>query len=587
MENYSNQLDELLKEEGLIPEIFNQKIFTNSFLLKLQAASLDDGYKLIIGKLSQIVSKAIKEKTPQEGIVALEKLVSKKYIPWSIVPLNGELVTMGKAVAHDIKAVNESELYRLMYKESRVPIITAISSNSIKSKEKQYTVRGTDFRFALEDISRALSNVLLYNGIMEFIETNFERAEYVFFRMLSVEAHMFGKEIKGTEFALNKIEELNKKFGSLLEPVAVTLATEEDIIDKDIMYYAFQGKIVSRVHKKPNVLVVVDEDIKNLSIDKKFFTAGSLTSNRLLSMFVIALIMDMHQVSESVTSYLEQTIEAERTYAASYELKKNIPDATIKKMKSTYLNQSFSEVEIDEMMDLADFEEVEKEYSKYVNMFPTLKSASLRFRRLGKYKAGGLYFAHMRAVCVDIRQTSSMIHELCHWLDHSYMSLINPNTTNTGYKSMYSSNNLEFWNIAKLYQDALDDAATKLPDDSSEKKAYYGSSKYNRRYYLDNSEIFARLGEMYFEHKFGSSILWKTTGFAYPKDERLISRSVDFFDRLFLTIKDVSPEVAVETPIIAKAESLSASPKVPPLKETVSEEDFYKPNVIGIQLSLF
>ena len=46
------------------------------------------------------------------------------------------------------------------------------------------------------------------------------------------------------------------------------------------------------------------------------------------------------------------------------------------------------------------------------------KGNSIRFRKLGNHKAIGLYYPLIQCLCVDLRNTTSFIHELGHLIDH-------------------------------------------------------------------------------------------------------------------------------------------------------------------------
>lgn len=71
--------------------------------------------------------------------------------------------------------------------------------------------------------------------------------------------------------------------------------------------------------------------------------------------------------------------------------------------------------------DYNEFRNVEEAWEKIVDRLPQgLVSPELKFRKLGKHKATGLYYPKFNIIAVDVRDTTSFIHEFGHYLDFKY-----------------------------------------------------------------------------------------------------------------------------------------------------------------------
>lgn len=486
------QLKDLLQQEGLLAEIFTKNILTPATLNYLQDNDPQKAFDYLINKIAkhirnQVISKDMDFEAKRK---ALKEMVSDQYIKWDISVLSDDLKYVAdrflvKLKGHTLEDlyqykydINDFYIFKYMPESPILPALTSMKGTSLKNVEGSYTLRkrngGTTNHFYFLDLSQRLAYIMLYNAMQSYILSNKERVEYVFQKTFDADK-VFDCE-KGTFFTL-----------------------------------------------------------ENLCFVLPIYHKHSLSMGRLKT-FCVNLFRDMCGIAESIQNYIYARDITERTYAASYQLKKNIPQATLKKMKETYLNEYFSEIEIDEEMNLDKFKEVEEEYKKVINMFPTQKIPSLRFRRLGKYKAGGLYFPYHKAICVDIKQVSSMIHELMHWLDYNYYYLIGNTEFKNSYRSRLSSS-IRFCHLVDMYKQIMNNQMNLRDSEDPIKKQWFGTTKYNRSYYFDTSEIFARLGVLYFYYKFGDILILSTEGIGHPKDEELKEYLMKFFDDVFDEIK--------------------------------------------------
>lgn len=211
--------------------------------------------------------------------------------------------------------------------------------------------------------------------------------------------------------------------------------------------------------------------------------------------------------------------------ARVFQTKKNIPDKCIKVMEASVLNDTFGYVELDEQCDLMLFKEIEKEFTALRTLcFGTeqnYKNVAIRFRKLGRHRAAGLYFPTLHCLCVDIHSPSSLCHEYLHMLD---------------YESGELSEKYSFMQIRMKYEEILREAIKKMPEGDDTKIRLLGKSQYNLQYYLQPTEIFARCGEMYFSciHQIHNSLLVPKYGFAYPKENEELMKMIDiYYTKLF------------------------------------------------------
>ncbi len=229
---------------------------------------------------------------------------------------------------------------------------------------------------------------------------------------------------------------------------------------------------------------------------------------------VLELVFENYKEKVATKNYLEQN----KLRAKVWQTKKNIPEKTMKVMQESILNSYFGYVEFDSDVDHDKVSAIVDEFvafkETYLKRLDTSK-VSIRFRKLGNYRAAGMYFPHMGCLCVDFRSPSSFIHEYGHCIDYTL-------GTNKGL-----SEESDFFSCYYAYRNAFlkSTAGMKL------------TGKYDTKYYLRKTEIFARCFEMYVVRTLGmSNSICKPddeTGFAYPCDEKLMARVNDYFGKLF------------------------------------------------------
>lgn len=119
----------------------------------------------------------------------------------------------------------------------------------------------------------------------------------------------------------------------------------------------------------------------------------------------------------------EYNSNSKTDYAKTYQTKKNIPEKILNIMNNNVFLKDFKYVEADELTDITKFREIEREYLKLrqtLNLSELIKGEpTLRFRRLGKLKAYGVYYPGVNCMAIDIKSPSSFMHELGHLIDYT------------------------------------------------------------------------------------------------------------------------------------------------------------------------
>lgn len=196
------------------------------------------------------------------------------------------------------------------------------------------------------------------------------------------------------------------------------------------------------------------------------------------------------------------------TQAAVFQTKKHITKEKLRLMNTSPLLDRFSFVEIDNDIDNDTYLFIEECINKFPFVLPR-GIIELRFRKLGNYKANGLWFPALNNLCVDIRNVTSFVHEYGHAIDYLY----------TGNLLSMSD---DFAKIRTLvYNEFIRSGIKDLE--------YYGSP----------TEIFARCFEVYvYTQGYCSSLLgeYENKDDAFKtiyNIENMITRITEYFDKMF------------------------------------------------------
>lgn len=242
------------------------------------------------------------------------------------------------------------------------------------------------------------------------------------------------------------------------------------------------------------------------------------------SLETFALYILHHVISNQIDSFEEQKHrnKLDGMVARAYTTKRNIPSKITRLMEDSPLNEFFGFIEFDEDVDLQLVNLITQEFmrlNKYVFHGLLSKDVSLRFRKLGRHHATGLYYPSISTMVVDLRCPSSFVHEYFHMIDDFYNDL---------------SLDYEFSPIVLRYQELLD----KNVEEAKKKGMQLVSKgKYNLAYYKRKSEIFARCGEIFLFRlqKIESSLLKPADNesFCYPDDLKLNHMIEQYYGTLF------------------------------------------------------
>lgn len=389
-----------------------------------------------------------------------------------------------------------------------------------KSKEGFFKLRynGSGNYLPFANFKKIIGTIYFFNKLREYIKKNKKMTTLIYLKYIQLEGIYKNEEYK------EMIDELAKEYN--LPVIKVPKVYLKDFITHRTSF--------EKLNKSFEYLSWIEKN-NYFNLDDIFEYNKRLNANLLYSIknekLVAHFLNHIHDLNAEEEQEVKEEIKLSSDYARSYETKKNIPQKVLNKMKTTKFKNYFGYVEFDELVDLDKLEIIEKEWidiNKKI-LFPVVKNHSLRFRRLGKHKASGLYFSGANAICVDLGGPSSLIHELMHMIDYTIL----PNTT---LSSMFN-----FRGIVERYRDVANSKVLSMEENSSFKKAWNGKSKYNKSYYLSVKEIFARCGELYINYILGitSSLVDTSNEILYPKGDGFL---LELIEKYYSSIIQLTPE---------------------------------------------
>lgn len=266
--------------------------------------------------------------------------------------------------------------------------------------------------------------------------------------------------------------------------------------------------------------------------------------------------------------------------------------------KSTIFNQlGFRKVEVDTQkyegkeFDYNLFRKVEEDFEEICNKLPHASAQpELKFRKLGKHKASGLYAPFLNILAVDVRNTESFIHEYGHYLDYKHGGKENYSLRDDFEHIITSYSN----NFKITFQKKEDELLTRLMKASKESAS--GTSivsleekrlsaelellkKSNKMfdYFTTPTEIFARGFELWvFETITSNSSLLKSKE-EYSHRIEYVSFS-GIKESLFSFFATIFPEATIQMNSFAASRTI-LTPK--------REWTLVSPTNVGEQMSLF
>ena len=266
--------------------------------------------------------------------------------------------------------------------------------------------------------------------------------------------------------------------------------------------------------------------------------------------------------------------------------------------KSTIFNQlGFRKVEVDTQkydgkeFDYNLFKKVEEDFEKICNKLPhAAAQPELKFRKLGKHKATGLYAPFLNILAVDVRNTESFIHEYGHYLDYKHGENVGDSySLSEDFEHIITSYSNNFKIICKKQEDYL---LTRLMNAGKESISSVVSLEEKRLtaelellkktdkmfdYFTTPTEIFARGFELWVFETItsDSSLLMKREDYS----NRIEYASFNGIkERLFTFFATIFPEEMIKDNSFAASRTI-LTPK--------REWTLVSPTNVGEQMSLF
>ncbi|MDD3361815.1 MAG: hypothetical protein PHW34_09110 [Hespellia sp.] len=264
--------------------------------------------------------------------------------------------------------------------------------------------------------------------------------------------------------------------------------------------------------------------VDNKSIYENFIFYEDLAKYSLMTLrFYITNIQDQKEEDK-----YRKKLQGE--VAKAYTTKRNIPNNILHLMQNSELNEYFGFIEFDEDVDIELVNMVSLEFQKLNERYfhhLICKEVALRFRKLGRHHASGLYYPSINTIVIDYRYPHSFVHEYLHMCDDIMGDLSLQN---------------KFDKVSKHYQSLL---CKKVQEEERNGTVMFSKgSKYNLNYYLRKSEIFARCGEIFLFRikKVVSSLLRHedTLNFAYPDDVKLEELIKEYYSTFFENLENLT-----------------------------------------------
>lgn len=265
--------------------------------------------------------------------------------------------------------------------------------------------------------------------------------------------------------------------------------------------------------------------------------------------------------------------------------------------KSTIFNQlGFRKIEVDTQkyegkeFDYSLFRKVEEDFEEICNKLPHASAQpELKFRKLGKHKATGLYAPFLNILAVDVRNTESFIHEYGHYLDYKHGNKASESySLEDNFEHIITAYSNNFKIISKKMED---DLLTRLMKASKESISSVVSLEEQRLaselallkqtvkmfdYFTTPTEIFARGFELWVYETITSNSSLLASKETYSNRIEYTSFN-GIKESLFAFFATIFPEETI------KENSFAASRTFTPKREW----SITTPTNVGVQMSLF
>ncbi|EGO9937554.1 DUF3991 domain-containing protein, partial [Enterococcus faecium] len=476
----------------------------------------------------------------------------------SITPIDGQdKLTLGNRIDGKIAYKTLVDRVNLENKEEKTKKTYVLLDPENKSGTKHakfyYFGNGTKEQlnyFAIGNMNRAIGYDKLQRDILKEFKSQKDSLSFE-----KEDLENFIRKLSSSEYSGKSNEPMFKKdfIGELTDSYLNTLPRDES------MRYLGQPYLAEEMVKKGEV-----DDHNREWVEKQLATNwGDLTSDpdskmkvnldeapyilqtgnfkRYIHHTQIRSRRKNNKIIDFVQKYVENTydlilqVEYEKdiekqTRASAWQTKKNINIETQKIMESTPLKKYFKFIELDNDVDLNLFGQFEQEMERIHEVLPETgnKSLELRLRKLGNYRALGMYVPTNNTIAIDFRDygddiggvgIQSFIHEYAHALDYSI-----------GNGRLLSMSD-DFRGIVMKYRENLN-----LKGQNS-----YVAKKGG--YYTTPTEVFARAFELYVSEAGFKSALLKPekiyqTRLEYSLFDKKMREEISlFFDQVFPDLK--------------------------------------------------
>lgn len=351
----------------------------------------------------------------------------------------------------------------------------------------------------LFDLNTLIAEIIVENALIEFSKSNMDNIKFAYVQGLVKSSVEVDKD--NTIFYVPKDEDFRKEFLSYLH--------DNHLYPKGID----EEKECSSFDAKSKYFYLEEQDnIEYL-----------VTASRFKNIASYEFLNQMYRAKDKTKKEIQQAKNFES--ARAFETKKNIPKTHLEKMKNNAFKARYEYVEIDELIDIEEeFMQLEEEFKKLQKLtFIPYSKGSFRVRRLGRHKAAGMFVSHVNSTIID--DSSSYIHELHHQIDYT--------CSDNG----LLSESIGFRPVLESYKRAVNNTVESLQDSDTFKAQWNGGTKYNKDYFLDPAEVFARAGEIYLSEVKGIETSFLKVTYKgkpeYPLSEEFLEVVKEYFDRLY------------------------------------------------------
>lgn len=314
---------------------------------------------------------------------------------------------------------------------------------------------------------------------------------------------------------------------SIIARAMILKSVNDYVFSDDNKFNFMKEKISSKLNCENDFFENISKELFIEILEDNHYSAPTF-----LKAIIVLSMEEMLRESFDIYQYEERLKSISGDYAKTYMTKKNIPKKTLEFMDNNNFLNMFGFVEADEDCELEKLNKLADEFKNLSEKLylPRVKNHSLRFRKLGKIKALGVYYPGFNTLAVDLDGVSSFIHEMFHMID---------------FENDILSLDVKFKPLLDKYRALMDKYVDDLGKEHDTYKFWYESkSKYARGYYRSNEEAFARMGEIYV-----TDILKLNSSFAkidyssniqkivYPKNPELLDLIKVYYDELFMNIK--------------------------------------------------